>query len=228
MLCLYFSGTGNTKHLSDRLAAKLGCASVSIEDLTAQLKAAENKRIALCFPVYSGGSPLIMREFIEMVNWKSKKVFLLVTKGMVTGQSIASVAKILRDKGADVIGGYSFKMPENIGDIPLFPLVMPPSRNAKVIANAEKELDSLADKMKNNLFPQKGMNVQVTPKPEITARMKVDKSKCIDCGLCAKQCPYVEKFGTRCTLCYRCFSNCPTQAITGLGKKVIYQYKFPD
>jgi flavodoxin/ferredoxin len=228
MLCIYFSGTGNTKHISDRLAKALGCASVSIEDPTAAMKIAENKRVALCFPVYSGSSPLIMREFIETINWKSKKVFIIVTKGMFTGRSISNTAALLREKGADVIGGYSFKMPESIGDIPMFPIIMPPSKNAKVIANSEKELDILADKMKRNLFPQMGLNAPVKAEAELKTRMKIDKSKCTECGLCRKNCPYVEKFGTRCTLCYRCFANCPAQAITGLGKKVIYQYTFPE
>ena len=29
----------------------------------------------------------------------------------------------------------------------------------------------------------------------------------------------------RCTMCYRCISNCPEQAITLLGKKVVEQSK---
>ena len=34
--------------------------------------------------------------------------------------------------------------------------------------------------------------------------------------------------GNKCTMCYRCMSNCPRQAITIIGKKVLVQYKFDD
>jgi flavodoxin/NAD-dependent dihydropyrimidine dehydrogenase PreA subunit len=228
MVCIYFSGTGNTRHLSDKLASLCSCQSVSIEDGTALMKIAENKTIILCYPVYTGGSPLIMREFMEMASWKGKKVFLLVTCGMFTGKAIANVAANLREKGADVLGGYSVKMPENIGDIPMFQVVLPHSRDKKVIAAAEKEITMLADKIRNHLFPQKGMSVLPAEEKAPPVRMTVDKDKCTGCGLCSRVCPYVEKFGTKCTLCYRCYANCPVQAITGLGNKVITQYKFPE
>jgi ferredoxin len=31
------------------------------------------------------------------------------------------------------------------------------------------------------------------------------------------------KAGSRCTMCYRCINYCPRQAITLLGKKVVWQ-----
>ena len=34
--------------------------------------------------------------------------------------------------------------------------------------------------------------------------------------------------GDQCTMCYRCICNCPKQAITLLGSKVIEQYKFEN
>ncbi|MGN1104686.1 MAG: 4Fe-4S binding protein, partial [Candidatus Coproplasma sp.] len=65
----------------------------------------------------------------------------------------------------------------------------------------------------------------------------VNKSKCIDCGLCASKCPAQNitkkgdkyHFGGHCTLCCRCTMNCPKDAISmGLlnGLRVNGAYSF--
>ena len=54
------------------------------------------------------------------------------------------------------------------------------------------------------------------------------------CGLCAKNCPMgnlkVENGKVvsldKCTMCYRCISSCPKQAITLLGKVVVEQCRY--
>ena len=62
-------------------------------------------------------------------------------------------------------------------------------------------------------------------------KLKINTIKCIGCGLCEKLCPMgniavkngIAASSDKCTMCYRCISKCPTQAITLLGKKVIEQ-----
>ncbi len=64
-----------------------------------------------------------------------------------------------------------------------------------------------------------------------TDKVKIDTEKCIGCGKCAELCPMknlniennLVKAEDRCTMCYRCINNCPKQAITLLGKRVIEQ-----
>ncbi|MCI9191002.1 MAG: 4Fe-4S binding protein [Lachnospiraceae bacterium] len=64
-----------------------------------------------------------------------------------------------------------------------------------------------------------------------TDKLKINSLKCIGCGLCEKLCPMgniavkngIAVSGDKCTMCYRCISRCPRQAITLLGKKVIEQ-----
>jgi ferredoxin len=237
MICVYFSGTGNTRHLSEKLSNFLNCSAVSIEKKTAVEKISENDTIIFAYPVYVSDSPKIIREFLNnsKINWKNKKVFLLVTCGMQKGKAIANVANILRKNGAEILGGEAFKMPESIGDFPLFTLIMPPKKNAKVIKKAEIKLEILAEKIKQNQYPQTGLNSSLnsSPKPQkkSSAKVKIDKTKCINCGLCKKNCPYGDNFGdsnNKCTLCYRCYANCPKQAITIFGKKPVYQYNFPN
>lgn len=62
-------------------------------------------------------------------------------------------------------------------------------------------------------------------------KLKIDISKCIGCGKCVELCPMKNidlKAGVatshhQCTMCYRCVNNCPTMALTVLGKTVIEQ-----
>ena len=65
------------------------------------------------------------------------------------------------------------------------------------------------------------------------------KDSCIGCGLCVQECPMnnlvqrnnggnkpIQK--GQCTMCYRCISHCPQQAITLLGKNVIEQTRYEN
>ena len=59
----------------------------------------------------------------------------------------------------------------------------------------------------------------------------INYDSCIGCGKCVELCPMKNidlKAGVatshhQCTMCYRCVNNCPTMALTVLGKTVIEQ-----
>ena len=64
--------------------------------------------------------------------------------------------------------------------------------------------------------------------------VKIDPSKCIGCGICAKNCPTQNitivdgkaVASSKCTMCYRCINHCPKQAMTLLGKTLYEQPTF--
>ncbi|MDR1794393.1 MAG: EFR1 family ferrodoxin [Erysipelotrichaceae bacterium] len=226
MLIVYFSGTGNTRHLAKKLAALLNCESSSIEEKQTEVKLAQSAQVILAYPVYFSGPPKIISEFVESQTWQNKQVFLLTTCGLMNGGAIKSMAETLKAAGAAILGGMSFQMPENIGDNALFMKVLPPSGNNKKIVKAEIGIELLAAKIKRGDYPQKGLRMAVSTHVNSDVKMKIDETKCNHCGLCKKLCPYQEEYGTKCTLCYRCYANCPQQAITGFGKKVVVQYTF--
>ncbi|MDR0984367.1 MAG: EFR1 family ferrodoxin [Ruminococcus sp.] len=230
MLCVYFSGTGNTRHLSKKLAELLGCDSISVEDKNIKEELTRTSIVILGYPVYFGSSPGIVKEFVEETDWTDKKVLIFVTCGMIPGSADKNIARVLRLKGAKIVGSKSFKMPENVGDIPIFTVLMPAKFNSSVIKRAEKKIKYLAEKIMLGDYYGKELKISTGKKRRAAApktKMKIDKLKCIDCGLCRRNCPYGEEnFGKKCTMCYRCYANCPQKAVTGLGKRVITQYVF--
>ena len=65
----------------------------------------------------------------------------------------------------------------------------------------------------------------------MTRKVKIDKNKCIKCGLCESKCPVKAirvrdkvKIDNECLLCQRCMSNCPKDAFYYKNKKST-QYK---
>jgi ferredoxin len=59
-------------------------------------------------------------------------------------------------------------------------------------------------------------------------KLKVDKNKCIKCGLCEKSCPTQSikicpdlKINNKCTFCQRCINKCPKNAFLYKNKPII-------
>ncbi|MDE7439050.1 MAG: EFR1 family ferrodoxin [Clostridia bacterium] len=251
MIGVYFSGTGNTKHCIEYLVKRLDGSgtlySVEDEKVIKAIKASEE--IVFAYPVYYSNLPKIVRDFI--VNnaelWQGKKIFIVATMGLFSGDGAGCSARLFKKYGAKVMGGLHIKMPDCIGDVKLLKKSF--NENCKIIDNAERKLDLAAEKIKVGKYPKEGLNFFYHLSGLFGQRLyfkhktkyyytktKVDIKKCIQCGLCVSLCPMHNiasesdklTFNNKCTMCYRCFSNCPKQAITIIGKKVYEQCKFEN
>ncbi len=249
MTGLYFSGTGNSRHAVETFISHFDPANraFSIESFDpADLPPGEDT-IVLGYPVYFSNIPRILRDFIRdnPVIFAGRKVFIIATMGIFSGDGTGCSARLLRRLGAGVIGGLHLILPDNTGDIKVAKRSF--EANRTLVKRADEKIAAAAARLKAGRPTREGLNflyhlaglfgqrlwfygktTSYKNKPDI------DAAKCTVCGLCMKHCPMrnLEKeggaivHGKRCTMCYRCVAQCPAQAITILGNKVYEQHLF--
>ena len=248
MNAVYLSGTGNTKHIVSLLVNELGVAGslfpIESDDV---MKAFEDDEMILAYPTQFSNIPYLVRDFICMHenDWKNKKVFLLTTMGLFSGDGTGCAARILRKYGAVITGGLQVKMPDAVCDSKA--LKKTAGQNAKIIKEADNRIKAIAVQMKEGHFPQEGLSAAdhvagllgqrlwfYNKTAGYSSKLRIDQDKCVGCGICSGNCPTKNIKvvdgkavpSAQCTMCYRCISHCPKEAITLLGKEVIEQVRF--
>jgi ferredoxin len=124
MLILFFSGTGNTQfiaeYLRDHVLAAGFCPNCTITLAALEWASADIVEtydlVCLGFPVYEGGPPANVRDFIERLPVvRGKGAFVFNTKGMVQGRANRAVVRGLARKGFRPLGCASLVLPASDG-----------------------------------------------------------------------------------------------------------------
>ena len=245
MNAIYLSGSGNTKHIVTLLLNELGnagiCAPIESDDVK---KALEGDEIIIAYPTMFSNIPYLVRVFINSYEavCKGKKIFLITTMGLFAGDGTGCAARLLKKYGAEITGGLQIVMPDSIGDCKA--LKKSKEQNKAVIVKADQRIIEAARKMREGNYPKEGLSFAAhlaglfgqrlwfyNKTNGYTNKVKIDPSKCIGCGICAKNCPTknirIENgkavASSKCTMCYRCINHCPKQAMTLLGKTLYEQ-----
>lgn len=247
MIGLYFSGTGNSKFCIEHLVKQIDPSAkvISIEDKNAIYEIIQSECIYISYPVQYSNIPKILYDFINdnPMIWKNKKIFIIATMGLFSGDGSGMLARLLKRYGAIIRGGIHIKMPDSICDEKV--LKHSNEVNQKIIQNASTKINEIATQIKNNQYPQVGLSfgsrclglfgqrLYFQSKTKTYSDKLRINSDCVGCGICANICPmsnieivnHKAQQKQQCTMCYRCVNECPKQAITLLGKKVVQQYK---
>ena len=246
MLGIYFSGTGNSKRAAEVFCAEYDKSTrvLSIEDVGIIDAVKKEDELVFSYPVQYSTVPKILRDFITENKdlWNDKKVFVICTMGMFSGDGAGVLGRLLKKYGAKITGGLHLRMPDSICDEKA--LKKPFEKNRELVKTAEEKAVNAAKLYKEGKPTKEGINVfyrlagffgqrlyfgHMTKK--YSDKLKIDKDVCIGCGKCEQLCPMrnikiVDNKAVsqgQCTMCYRCVNHCPKQAITLLGKAVIEQ-----
>ncbi len=161
MVGVYFSGTGNTEYCIRQFVNKYDAAAsvLSIEDSAVIQAIKENDFIVFAYPVYYSNLPKIVRDFMEgnKKYFRDKKIFIIATMALFSGDGAGCSARLFRKYGANVIGGLHLKMPDCIGDIRLLKRSL--EKNRHIVSDAEKKISRAVADLKARKPKREGINL---------------------------------------------------------------------
>ena len=246
MIGLYLSGTGNSKHCVEKFVQLLdeNCRTFPIENPQVIEEIKNETDIVVGYPTQFSNAPLMVRDFIRNNStiWEGKRIFCINTMGAFSGDGTGCTARLFKIYGATVTGGLQIKMPDSVCDSKL--LKKTEEANKKIVKQADEKIEAWVAKIKSGKYPKEGLGFCdhiaglfgqrlwfYGKTLKYSDKLKISDA-CVGCGLCVNECPMdnlVQQSGGKpvpqgkCTMCYRCISHCPAQAITLLGNRVVEQ-----
>lgn len=231
-MIFYFSATGNSRHIAQRIAKATGVEAVSISDCLKNKRfsfsAQEDEIIGFVTPTYSLGLPITVIDFIDKLNLKinNNYIFTVATFGSFSGGASRMLEKMLTSKGFFVNAQYSVRMPDTWTPVyDLSDTVKNEKLNLKADKRLEKIISQIQRKSKGNYdfrrLPLYNMLYKDYEAMRRTSSLSVN-ANCSGCGVCAEQCPVeaIEIQNNRpvwvkekCAMCLGCLHNCPEFAI---------------
>ncbi len=234
---LYFSSTGNSLYIAEKIKEKVGGSVFYIPKYNGT--ASEFDRVIIVSPIYSFGLPKHVYDILGKLNKTTEIVFVLNYGGMVGGADYL-VREFCENLGLNLLGVFVVKMPENY----TLDFTVPKFYLNSVLKSSVKRVEKIANKIAAGEF--------TLPKPKKTHKDTYLTNKenwykigecfsanknCIKCGKCVKICPvgnikFNEQgnivFGDKCVACLGCYHRCPVKAIVYKNKNKKYRYVNPN
>ncbi len=239
-MILYFTGTGNSRYIAEKIAAVMGDELVCMNDRikkndTASIYA--EHRVVFVTPTYGWRIPRIVEKWIRETEFSgTHKVWFVMSCGGEIGNAAKYIRQLCNDKHFIYMGTAEIIMPENY--IAMFDVPEPEEAKA-IIHRAGPDIENTAKMITDEqMLPgtqvgfidrvKSGIVNTVFYPTCIKADAFLADDKCVGCGKCAELCPLNNIrlegrkpiWGKNCTHCMACISCCPAQAIE-YGKKSV-------
>ena len=234
-MIFYFTGTGNSLYVAEKVQEAIGRELINmaheLNEKRFSYKLEKGEKLGIIFPVYYWGLPTIVSDFIKKLKLETDEapfIFTVITCGSKARNADKYLGELLKSKNLELNSSYSVKMPSN------YILFYDTPNKEKIDSSlniAETQIEELLKGIKNNkegYFAKHGFATELsflvykiygifrkTKKFHVT-------EKCVSCGLCEKICPskvILIKEGIpewkeeRCSHCSGCINRCPSQAI---------------
>lgn len=231
MIGIYFSGTGNSRYALEVFLRKYDNAvqAYSIEDAETADYIKENKDIVFSYSVQYSNIPKMLKDFVDRHQnlWQGKKVFVIATMGLFSGDGAGILARRLHKYGAEITGGLHLKMPDSIADEKA--LKRPIEKNRELVKAAEKKINKAVNDIKKGRPPQEGIGLLphltglfgqrlyfYNKTRQYTDKVTIDTGKCVGCGKCVGLCPMKNLKIENMSMEWHTFQSCFVCAIVDL------------
>ncbi len=235
-MILYFSGTGNSRYIAQKLAEQCSDELVSmnrgmrqrkLDPYNSQYAFSSEKPFVVVCPTYCWHVPKVVEEYLLDSRFLgSSELYFLLTCGSGTGQAAAHARNICKKLSMEFMGLASIRMPENY--ITLF-RAPEPDEAVGIIRAAMPQVENIAQQILIRHTIRDSYSGPAMPEPlcRLFYRFFVHDRKfrvtdiCIGCMACAKLCPMVNirmkdqkpVWLGSCTQCQSCIAVCPTNAV---------------
>ncbi|MBO7449538.1 MAG: EFR1 family ferrodoxin [Clostridiales bacterium] len=248
-MVFYFSGTGNSKFVAEKVASVIGQKTIDITSYTKNNETpvfTDNEVYVFVCPSYMSSPARLMTEFIESATFpEGATAYLVVTCASSMGISPRVGADICKEKGMKFMGAAQVVMPQDY--IILFS-TKDREGSRKIVSDAIPVIEKIAATIKDGgtldidtigaveYAITKGVR-EVYYKYFMKTKRFRTTDACVSCGMCAKVCPLTNivmkdgkpSWGTSCTHCMACINRCPKDAIEyGRGSVGKPRYKGPE
>lgn len=236
-MIFYFSATGNSQHVAQRIAAATSDVATSIVEWeragNPAVRLAAGERLGFVTPVYFWGLPTVVRRFVaqlrvEAADGAPPYVFYVSTFGTSSGMVHTMMRRALAAHGLDLQGRFGVRMVDTW--TPFFDLSDKEKCRRQTLA-AEPRIDTVAGLVAQKVCTAWGnrpvpaflarLEYSLYPRQRQTRRFSVT-ADCIGCNLCATKCPAcaIEMKDNHpvwtkpeCICCLGCLHRCPCFAI---------------
>ena len=239
-MILYFSGTGNSRHVALSLGNLLHQPVLSLTDTPVHEIKESDKTLIMVFPVYSWGIPPLVAEYIrgfndslvEDIRKKDTAIIMVCTCGDETAMAPEMFRDEWRKRGVDVKAVWSVTMPNNYVLLPGFDVDSGEIERQKLIDSASR-IRHIADYIsagtwESDIVRGKWPRLKSRLVYPLFRRWGISPEKwhvsdiCVGCGLCVKACPVhnvrLESghpvWGRGCVSCTACYHTCPVNAVS--------------
>lgn len=170
----YFSGTGNSKYVAEKISASLGFhggadmfrITSKMEGIVLPLSMVDNSgAIIVVSPTYFWGLPSVVSDFFEKLeiegySSKANPIVLVLTCGGSTGLADKMAARILRKKDYTLTSAFSVKMPDNY--CIMFDFMTPANEIDAILIQAEERINTICDAISDICMTSQDKTCSVT------------------------------------------------------------------